>query len=289
MQEEALKLGPYQSLAGVFTPAVDAKPTYADTAVICVNAGLMHHVGPHRMHVLLARALAEQGISALRFDFSGIGDSATNTDGLPAQDLPVREINEVISDLEQRGFSRFILFGICYGARCALKAACINPKITGSILVNLGGDDTNTQGDSEVAVQYYLKRSIWNPQAWKNLLTGKVKYRNLFSALYKTFLHKLKGDKGADVNKEDLHAQLQPFIDRGASIFMVLSDRHAQIYELYRDAFDSLICPQFQILINSEADHLYTSLSSQQELINAICKWTAERIEAGKYVVEKAG
>ncbi len=128
MQEEALLLGPYQSIVGVFTPASIEIETHADTAVICLTAGLLHHVGPHRLHVLLARALAERGISTLRFDLSGIGDSSTRSDDVPAHEVPAHEIHEVIADLEKRGYKRFILFGICSGAVQAVKAAFESSK-----------------------------------------------------------------------------------------------------------------------------------------------------------------
>ena len=74
-RELTVLMGRHKSLVGIFTessqsPAVTAPPT-----VVLLNAGIVHRVGPNRMHVLLARALAAAGISSLRFDMSGIGDS----------------------------------------------------------------------------------------------------------------------------------------------------------------------------------------------------------------------
>ena len=278
MQEEALLLGPYQSLAGVFTPATAEIEALASTAVICITAGLLHHVGPHRLHVLLARALAEKGISTLRFDLSGIGDSLTRPDSVPAQEVPVREIHEAITELEKRGFKRFILFGICSGAVQAVKAAKGNSKIGGLILVNTGSDDGNTEANPQLAAQYYLKRSIWNLRAWKNLFTGKVKYRDLFFTLFSALLHKLTGKgKNKPSIEENIQRGIQRFIKQGASILMVLSDRHAQFYELHRKAFDALKCEQFKTLVYAETDHLFTSLPVQQDLIKQICLWSGEQ------------
>ena len=42
-------------------------------AVIIVVGGPQYRVGSHRQFVLLARSLAEQGILALRFDYTGMG------------------------------------------------------------------------------------------------------------------------------------------------------------------------------------------------------------------------
>lgn len=277
MQEQALLLGRYQSISGVFTPASNSIESHASTALICLTAGLIHHVGPHRLHVLLARSLAEQGISTLRFDFSGIGDSTVRSDDIPAQDIPVVEINEAITELEKRGYTRFILFGICSGAVQAAKAANDNPKVAGLILVNTGSDPSNTEASPEAAIQYYLKRSLWNPQAWKNLFTGRVKYRELFSTMFQAMLYKVKGkDKNQPAMVDNLKHGIQPFIEQGTSILMVLSDRHAQFYDLYRNTIDSLQGAYFKISVHAEADHLFTSLSAQQDLIKEVCQWSDE-------------
>lgn len=277
MQEQTLILGPYKTIAGVFTPASNNIESHTSTALLCLTAGMLHHVGPHRLHVLLARALAKHGISTFRFDFSGIGDSAIRPDDMPANAASIQEINEVISELEQRGFTRFILFGICSGAAQALKAAIGNSKVVGLILINVASDPSEGDANPQIAAQYYLKRSIWNPQAWKNLFTGRVKYRELITTLYYAILHKIKGrDKNALTMQDSLQRGLQPYIDQGISILMALSDRHAQFYELHRKAFDSQQDANFKTSINAETDHMFTSLSAQQSLIEEVCQWSTE-------------
>jgi alpha/beta superfamily hydrolase len=277
MREEALLIGSDHAVVGVFTPAADNAGGSSDMAAICITAGLLHHVGPHRMHVLLARALAKEGISTLRFDLSGIGDSAIRTDDLIANEVPVQEINDAINMLESRGFTRFILFGICSGAMRAAKAASGNSKIAGIILVNTGGDDGSAEVDTSPAAQLYLKRSLWNLSAWKNLVTGKVKYRALFYVLWSALIKKLKPVNKVSTSIEDLlRSKVELYSRQGTSILSVLSDRHAQIYELYQQVYDNLRSAQFKTLVYPNTDHLFTSLSQQQDLIDRICQWSAE-------------
>ena len=63
--------------------AVLSRPALARDrpAVIILNAGVLHRVGPHRLHVALARRLAARGLPALRIDLAGVGDSPGRGDG----------------------------------------------------------------------------------------------------------------------------------------------------------------------------------------------------------------
>ncbi len=75
MNETICKFGPEEGLFGILTtPSHDRKVNGAPIAII-LNAGVVHRIGPFRLHVVLARQLAEQGFSTLRMDLSGLGDS----------------------------------------------------------------------------------------------------------------------------------------------------------------------------------------------------------------------
>ena len=275
MGEEVLLLGPNRSSVGVFTPASDVDGKPSELAAICITAGLLHHVGPHRLHVLLARELSKRGVATLRFDLSGIGDSAVRIDDVPAPEVPVREINDAIAELESRGIKRVVLFGICSGAVHAAKAAITNSKVAGVILVNPGADDGNVEAQPQLAAQIYLKHSVRNLKSWKNLLTGKIKYRQLITALAQTVVNRIKGaGKKVFSMEEELQKGLQPFMERGVSMLMVLSDRHAQLYELNRNAYERLQSTSFETLVYVDSDHLFCTLAVQRELIGRICQWS---------------
>jgi alpha/beta superfamily hydrolase len=277
MPDQAILFGADRSIAGIFTPAEEGVGESPDTAVICITAGMLHHVGPHRMHVLLARALGKHGIASLRFDISGIGDSAVRTDDLPAQEVPVDEVNQAIVELEGRGFSQFILFGICSGAVHATKVAAQNSRVLGAVLLNTGTDDGKPKSNPQIASQYYLKRSIWSLAAWKHLFTGKVKYRALVGNLWLALLQKLTGkNKTTDSMSQEAQAGIQHFIDLGTSVLMVYSDRNAQVFELYKEVFQGLECANFKTLVYPDTDHLFTSLAVQRDLIDQVCQWSTE-------------
>ena len=83
MRERTLLFGDGKSLVGIITEPPPSDEVLARPAVILLNAGLLHRIGPNRVHVRLARRLAEAGFVVMRFDYSGIGDSRPRTDDTP--------------------------------------------------------------------------------------------------------------------------------------------------------------------------------------------------------------
>ena len=72
MKERVYRFGPQRSLVGIYTePSPEEMIPDAPLAVI-LNAGIVHHIGPFRLHVDLARRLAESGFRTLRLDLSGL-------------------------------------------------------------------------------------------------------------------------------------------------------------------------------------------------------------------------
>ena len=70
-RERPIQFGEKRGLFGIL--CIPSDSTTAETPIVVMpNSGLIHRVGTNRIHVLLARALAEQGIRSLRMDLSGI-------------------------------------------------------------------------------------------------------------------------------------------------------------------------------------------------------------------------
>ena len=94
MRERALTFGPDGGLVGILTePDPDVARANAPAHVI-LNSGILHRVGASRLYVQTARSLAEDGITSLRFDFSGIGDSEVRKDSLPIEERFIVETCE---------------------------------------------------------------------------------------------------------------------------------------------------------------------------------------------------
>ncbi len=122
-------------LTGVYTPAIDTQPQLP--CALYLTAGLLHHVGPTRLHVELARTLSAEGVAGFRFDLSGAGDSETGSLGGYFMDRSVTEIKDAMTYIQtQFGHQHFVLVGLCSGADDALATAQQDDRVSGLVLLN---------------------------------------------------------------------------------------------------------------------------------------------------------
>lgn len=178
MKEEAVLFGGEGNLAGVLT--IPEAPN--GTALILLSAGLIAKSGMGRMHVQMARRAAEAGVTSLRFDFSGVGDSPPRSDHLGVLDIAAQEPSDAMDLLEARGCTRFVLAGLCSGAVAALLAAERDHRVGGVLAMNPPPLTNDQSFDRKGLRQRYLGRSLFSIRAWKNLLSGKVRYDRLLKA-----------------------------------------------------------------------------------------------------------
>lgn len=90
LMEKVYRFGPEESLLGVLTEpetrapenrapenraSVQEPAAQATTAVLWLNAGMVHHIGPFGWYVTLGRRLADKGFLSFRIDLSGVGES----------------------------------------------------------------------------------------------------------------------------------------------------------------------------------------------------------------------
>ena len=110
-----------------------------DATVIFLDSGSEPHVGPGRAWVDYARAIAGEGISTLRIDYSGWGESP-NRGHAPGRPYDRHCLDETagLVDALDRANGPIVLAGLCAGAWMAMRAArtvdvagivAINPQL----------------------------------------------------------------------------------------------------------------------------------------------------------------
>lgn len=147
MNENVVRFGENNALCGIVTLPEHINPE--TPAVLILNSGLMHRVGACRVSVTLARKFVELGFVALRFDFSGMGDSVNRPSELGADERIIEEAQLAMDFLAKKyDVSSFILYGLCSGAQNSFKTALKDDRIVGLIGIDNFGFHTK---------QYYIE------------------------------------------------------------------------------------------------------------------------------------
>ncbi|NDK38758.1 alpha/beta hydrolase [Pseudoxanthomonas gei] len=146
-------------LVGILHAA--AGPAHPDVAVILLNAGMVHRIGPHRGSVELARAVAGAGYPVFRYDQSGLGDSPVSAH-VSAERRHLEITSAMALVTARTGATRFVVGGICSAADDAFHLASIEPRIHGLLL--LDGLAYRTAG----YWWRHLAPRVFSPVKWAN-------------------------------------------------------------------------------------------------------------------------
>jgi uncharacterized protein len=268
-----------------------------------LNPGLKNRVAPNRLNVKIARKLCKLGYYVLRFDPQGIGDSEGDFMGAnePVMDLwgAIQRgafVDDTILSNEflysQKGVDKILLIGQCGAAVTAGIVGNRDNRVDRLILINT--PFTLLSSDLK------LINLIWESKSTKQLLNEYINdfirfawIKNLFpngGINYPYLKEKIDYLKKAIVSRHQnnrdiqkrfntaLSDSLMEFMDRKKKIFFMFAghDRslnefntYFQIEFLQRNIRYSDF---YSINIIEKANHIYTSIKSQEELIADICK-----------------
>ncbi len=164
MNEQAVTFGPNRAMIGVLS-VPDVPSAGPRRAILTSNVGMHHHVGPFRLYVEMARALSALGWWVLRFDHSGIGDSASRTDGSDVVESATRDFVDAMDFLvEQAGIEEFVVVGLCSGVDGGHQVALRDTRVTGAVFI-----DGYTYPTAGYRVRHLLRRHV-DPGLWRRVL-----------------------------------------------------------------------------------------------------------------------
>lgn len=137
IEEEALQFGEAGRLFGILTvPSAVPRAGSELPVFVFLSAGLLHRVGPYRLHVRLARDLAQMGFASLRVDLAASGDSPPRL-GLTNQQSVAADFAEILNVLGSRlGQRPLVLGGLCTGADNSMTLALKEPRVAGMLLLD---------------------------------------------------------------------------------------------------------------------------------------------------------
>jgi pimeloyl-ACP methyl ester carboxylesterase len=280
MKERAQLFGKSRSLVGVISYPPDDCIDPDKPALLLLNAGLVHHVGPNRLYVRLARHMAEQGFVVVRFDFSGLGDSPVRTDSMPYQQSTLQECMEVMDDLTaDSGIERFCLMGISSGALVSLRVVLEDPRVVGAGILNPHGfADASKWVDhvENLSAGRIYAGNLLRLGSWRKALTGKTNYRRLGGAAWYALSHRFKKQETVSNVAGGVAPKLKEFLELKSRILLLFSgtDRSIDNFrEILGSRWDQGLDSNIDKVVIPEANHTFSSPQHQTEVIQIIQRW----------------
>lgn len=278
-REKALRIGKAHPLMAIHTEPASGVPNNG-IGVILLNAGLLHRVGPSRLHVQIARRLAPLGYQVLRFDFSGIGDSDARRDGLAFEQSAVLEVKEAMDHLAAaRQLREFTLIGLCSGADAAFLSAVADERVTRIVQL-----DPWVYRTWKFHVVYYLRKLV-SAHSWRNVLNGRTPARLLRRLL------PARATAGSEANenvvvahyarefppREQVREQLAALLARRVRMLCLFSGgmpADISYGAQYRDCFPELDLSELvTVHHDASADHMFSALRHQRMVIEMTEAW----------------
>jgi hypothetical protein len=261
VRDDVLRFGPDEQLVGI----VSQPATAAATSFVLLNAGVLHRIGPHRLHVTLARRLAERGFTTLRLDLGGIGDSVASSDAPTFRESAVADTRLAMSGLPQQ---KHVIFGVCAGADNALATALVDDRVAGIVLVD-PYVYPNRRGQLR-----HLRAKLSGMSPVQAMRWGySVARRRVLARLAREASAPRSGREHPPI--EDYRIQLNALVEKRVQILAVYSGAHEarynhedQLFELFPELRGRVERAYFPL-----ANHTFTELDAQAELVATVERW----------------
>lgn len=277
MRERVCQFGPDKGLFGILTePDVDVKVDGAPIALI-LNAGIVHRVGPFRMHVDIARQLADAGYSTLRIDLSGLGDSSPRTGKLDSKDRARLDVADAMEYLtSETGVDEFVLLGLCSGAFNAHQVATEDERIVGAVF--LDGIVFRTVG-------YFFRKQLryLRPRFWRNAIKRRWSHGAYSST--DTAGNALAESEffGGDLSKDAVIRDLNNLMHRGVQMLFLYTDGYDDICgrSQFREMYG--LCPddgQLQVEYYPKSEHTFRLIENRKAACDRVTTWFMSRFKA---------
>jgi hypothetical protein len=278
IREEVVQFGPDRCLTGIVThPSKVKRREEAPTAVI-LNAGALHRVGPMRLHVYLARSLAANGITAMRLDLSGLGDSRVRSGRLSADRRAVMDVVSALDHLQTKyGQQRFTLMGLCSGAYNAHLSSLEDRRVVGAVFID--GIAFRTLG-------FYFRHYIRLLFTWRNWLRRWMRSRVCLRSNHSAS-DEATGQAAAEaeffgpgLRRQRVAGQLRNLMARGNQLLFIYSGGVPefrglqQFREMFRLRPNRL---QLQVEYYPHVDHTLRLTDHRQQVCSRIIDWYWDR------------
>ena len=274
----------------------------AHLTALLLTAGALPHTGPSRLWVTIAREWAARGVSTLRFDMPGVGDS-TGLPGAPGDStsyelMPLSApgyldaASAALDALASRGLpARFVLVGLCSGAYWALHTAIRDERVTTAVMLNPPALLWNDEVDATYrTVQRRrlargLRERLLLAATWRKVLAGDISLRRCLTLVYglggrsvlDTCRHVLapEPEYGGVGARSQSAALLDVLRDREQTILLMLAGDEPLRKELVASGLLNEVnrWPNLELVLTGKAEdeaQVFTSLGAQQYVLRLV-------------------
>lgn len=244
-----------------------------DVGVLIVVGGPQYRVGSHRQFVLMARHLADAGVSCMRFDYRGMGDAGGGQRDFENVGADIRAAIDVFTT-RTPAVRRVVLWGLCDGASAACFYAPTDERVAGLVLLNPWVK--TAQGEASTYLRHYYLKRLFDMSFWKKLLSGGVSIGRSAGEV----LGAAKAATGAEQNDLALPDRMaEALIRSGKPVQVILSGRDYVAREFERAAASARwrrALSSAQLLRIDAADHTFSSREWRDEVARATHAWVQE-------------
>ncbi len=248
----------------------------APFALIVLNSGVIHRVGSCRLSVNIARSVtADLGIPTIRFDYSGIGDSEPRRTSLDRDQLAIEEIREVMDFIEKsHAIKKFVLYGLCSGARDAFRACTLDPKV-----IAIAQVDSYAYRNFKYYISHYRDR-IFYVGHWKRFLFESLPKHmsNLFSRNSKPENTSMFVQEWEPYpSRESVVSDYSMLVERGVQFYLLYTGSWVEQYNYENQFFDMFSEVEFGDLITlkyrRDTNHIHSDPEDQELLVRELREW----------------
>ncbi|WP_063800949.1 serine aminopeptidase domain-containing protein [Burkholderia ubonensis] len=202
LTERVVAVGP-DRLIGILCRSTGTIPLKSgNPALLIVNTAANPRSADGRFGVRMARAIARAGITTLRIDINGVGDSGQqapdNQAGVPYSSRAIDDVAAAATWLDERGHKDIVAIGICSGAYEALHAAVRSRVLAGVIAINLSRFiwpehltlDAVLKARNNSVRGYLVSGRDW--RRWKRLIAERRDLRPILRSLAGNFIARVR-------------------------------------------------------------------------------------------------
>ncbi|MBW9114077.1 alpha/beta hydrolase [Rhizobium cauense] len=278
IRETAVRFGPDQRLFGVL-----CEPTENSIGVsaLILTTAYDHAAGWARSSVELARQLANVGVSSLRFDSAGVGDSppvAGRRRQVLYDEAQIADVEMARDFIEGHGGSeRTILIGRCSGAYVAFRGVLADPRWDSCILINPVAFRWRFRGLPKT-LKAYMKNAL-DMDTVRRLWAGGVDLTAVTKNISVRLVDRMAGGlslvfapaKPIVQLTGHVHRDFQTLADRGTSLTIIYTEGD-EGQEMFRtnfgDAGEKLSAySNVQLHLLPDADHNLTPRPAREKVI----------------------